>query len=112
MAAISPGSGRVGWLLFKSVRAGQRICVFLYAIIAALSVAAEDVHHLTTDAEQLEKRGETDSAIAVLKDADKLDPENIQVAKLLARAHKRSFRKSPPTFLLPRLRIRFFGSLW
>jgi len=80
-------SPQVSWLFFKSVQGAQRICVFLYAIIVALSVAAEDVDHLITDAEQLEKRGETDSAIAVLKNANKLDPENIQIAKLLARQY-------------------------
>jgi tetratricopeptide (TPR) repeat protein len=80
-------SPQVSCLFFRSVRAGQRICVFLYAIIVALSVAAEDLDHLMTDAEKLEKRGETDSAITVLKNAEKLDPENIQVAKLLARQY-------------------------
>lgn len=65
----------------------KRVCVFLYAITLSLSLVAEDVDHLITDAEQLEKHGETDSAITVLKAAEKLDSENILVAKLLARQY-------------------------
>jgi len=42
------------------------------------------VGRLITDAELLEKRGETDSAIAVLKNAEHFFPENLEVEKLLA----------------------------
>jgi len=50
-------------------------------------MGADDVDHLITDAEQLEKKGDTDSAITVLKTADKLAPENIEITKLLARQY-------------------------
>jgi len=52
-----------------------------------LSLAADGVNHLIADAEQLEQRGETDSAIIVLKNAEHLSPENIQIEKLLARQY-------------------------
>jgi predicted Zn-dependent protease len=45
------------------------------------------VDHLIADAEQLEQRGETDSAISVLKNAERSSPENIQIEKLLARQY-------------------------
>ena len=52
-----------------------------------LSLSADGVNHLIADAEQLEQRGETDSAITVLKNAEHLSPENIQIEKLLARQY-------------------------
>jgi tetratricopeptide (TPR) repeat protein len=63
------------------------ICIFWCFFNLALSLVAQDAEHLITDAEQLEKKGETDSAIAVLKAADRLSPENVQVTKLLARQY-------------------------
>jgi Flp pilus assembly protein TadD len=45
------------------------------------------VDRLISDAEQLEKEGDTDSAITVLRTADRLSPENIEVTKLLARQY-------------------------
>jgi tetratricopeptide (TPR) repeat protein len=65
----------------------KRVCVFLYTITLSLSLAAQGVENLITVAEQLEKRGETDSAISVLKTAAQLDPGNIEVSKLLARQY-------------------------
>jgi tetratricopeptide (TPR) repeat protein len=53
----------------------------------AVSLLAQDVSRLITDAELLEKRGETDSAIAVLKNAERFSPENLEVEKLLARQY-------------------------
>lgn len=50
-----------------------------------LSLAAEAVDHLIAEAEQLEQRGETDSVITVLKNAEHLSPENTHIEKLLAR---------------------------
>jgi Flp pilus assembly protein TadD len=55
--------------------------------VLPLSLAADGVNHLIADAEQLEQRGETDSAIIVLKNAEHLSPENIQIEKLLARQY-------------------------
>ena len=52
-----------------------------------LLLAAESVDHLIADAEQLEQHGETDSAITVLKNAEHLLPDNIQIEKLLARQY-------------------------
>ena len=63
------------------------ICIFWCFLSLALSLVAQDAEHMITDAEQLEKKGETDSAIAVLKAADRLSPENIQITKLLARQY-------------------------
>jgi Flp pilus assembly protein TadD len=63
------------------------ITTFLYLITLSLALAAEDVDHLITDAEQLEKKGDTDSAITVLRNADRIAPENIEVTKLLARQY-------------------------
>ena len=63
------------------------ICFFWCFFNLALALVAQDAEHLITDAEQLEKKGETDSAIAVLKAADRLSPENIEVTKLLARQY-------------------------
>jgi tetratricopeptide (TPR) repeat protein len=63
------------------------ICIFWCFFSLALSLVAQDAEHLITDAEQLEKKGETDSAIAVLNAADRLSPENTQVTKLLAREY-------------------------
>jgi len=51
------------------------------------SLLADGVGQLIADAEQLEKRGETDSAINVLKNAEHSSPENIQIEKLLARQY-------------------------
>jgi tetratricopeptide (TPR) repeat protein len=63
------------------------ICLFWCFFNFALSLVAQDAEHLITDAEQLEKKGETDSAITALKAADRLAPENVQVTKLLAREY-------------------------
>src|ERR1700693_254563 len=63
------------------------ISVFLFLLTLTSALAAEDVDHLITDAEQLEKKGDTDSAITVLKTAGRLSPENIEVTKLLARQY-------------------------
>jgi tetratricopeptide (TPR) repeat protein len=63
------------------------ISVSLYLLTLSLALAAEDVDHLIIDAQQLEKNGDTDSAIIVLKTADRLSPENIEVTKLLARQY-------------------------
>jgi tetratricopeptide (TPR) repeat protein len=65
----------------------KRICVFVYSLTISLALAAEDVNQLIAAAEQSEKRGDTDSAITVLKTADRLSPENIDVTKLLARQY-------------------------
>jgi tetratricopeptide (TPR) repeat protein len=65
----------------------KRIFPFWCFFSLSLSLVAQDAEHMITDAEQLEKKGETDSAIAVLKAADRLSPENIQVTKLLARQY-------------------------
>jgi tetratricopeptide (TPR) repeat protein len=63
------------------------ISVFLFLLTLTSALAAEDVDHLIIDAEQLEKKGDTDSAITVLKTAGRLSPENIEVTKLLARQY-------------------------
>src|ERR1700719_4963787 len=60
------------------------ISVFLFLLTLTSALAAEDVDHLIIDAEQLEKKGDTDSAITVLKTAGRLSPENIEVTKVLA----------------------------
>ncbi len=65
----------------------RRIFVFLSWLTLSWAMGAEDVNRLITDAEQLEKKGDTDSAITVLRTADKLSPENIEVTKLLARQY-------------------------
>jgi tetratricopeptide (TPR) repeat protein len=65
----------------------NRIAFFLFLPTFTLALAAEDAGHLITDAEQLEKKGDTDSAITVLKAADRLSPENIEITKLLARQY-------------------------
>lgn len=61
--------------------------VFLYLLTLSWAFATEDIDHLISDAERLEKKGDTDSAITVLKTADRLAPENIEVTKLLARQY-------------------------
>lgn len=63
------------------------ICIFWCFFDLSVSLVAQDVGHLITDAQQLEKKGETDSAIAVLKTADRLSPEDAEVTKLLARQY-------------------------
>jgi tetratricopeptide (TPR) repeat protein len=63
------------------------IFIFTYLLPLSLALAAENVDHLITDAERLEKEGDTDSAITVLKTADRLSPENVEVTKLLARQY-------------------------
>jgi tetratricopeptide (TPR) repeat protein len=65
----------------------KRIFVFLYWLTLSLALASEDVDRIISDAEQLEKRGDTDTAIVILKMADRLSPENIEVTKLLARQY-------------------------
>ena len=49
--------------------------------------AGDELRRMISDAEQLEKRGDTDTAIVILKMADRLSPENIEVTKLLARQY-------------------------
>jgi tetratricopeptide (TPR) repeat protein len=63
------------------------ITFFLLLPTLTLALVAEDAGHLINDAEQLEKKGDTDSAITVLKTADRLAPENIEITKLLARQY-------------------------
>ena len=63
------------------------ISMFCGLLGLALPLLAEDVGRLIADAELLEKRGETDSAIAVLKNAEHFSPENLEVEKLLARQY-------------------------
>ena len=63
------------------------ICICFGFFGLPLSLTAEGVDHLIADAEQLEQRGETDSAINVLKSAEHSSPENIQIEKLLARQY-------------------------
>jgi tetratricopeptide (TPR) repeat protein len=65
----------------------KRIFVFLYWLTLSLALASEDVDRMINDAEQLEKRGDTDTSIVILKMADRLSPENIEVTKLLARQY-------------------------
>jgi tetratricopeptide (TPR) repeat protein len=67
----------------------KRISVFLFLFLLMVSVrlAAEEVDRLISDAEQLEKKGDTDAAITVLKMADRLSSENIKITKLLARQY-------------------------
>jgi tetratricopeptide (TPR) repeat protein len=61
--------------------------VFLCLLAASWTFAQEDVNHLIADAEKMEKKGETDSAITVLKTADKMAPDNIAVSELLAQQY-------------------------
>src|SRR5271165_6664380 len=61
--------------------------VFLYLFAVSWTFAQEDVNHLIADAEQMEKKGETDSAITVLKTADKMSPDNVEVTELLAQQY-------------------------
>jgi tetratricopeptide (TPR) repeat protein len=61
--------------------------VFVYLFAASWTFAQENVTHLIADAEQMEKKGETDSAITVLKTADKMSPDNIEVTELLAQQY-------------------------
>ena len=63
------------------------ISVALYLLTLSLALGGENVDRLISDAEQMEKEGDTDSAITVLKTADRLSPENIEVTKLLARQY-------------------------
>jgi tetratricopeptide (TPR) repeat protein len=63
------------------------ISLALYLLILSLALGGENVDRLISDAEQLEKEGDTDSAITVLKTAERLSPENIEVTKLLARQY-------------------------
>jgi tetratricopeptide (TPR) repeat protein len=63
------------------------ICITLNLLAAALASGSEDVNRLISDAQKMERSGETDSAITVLKEADKLSPENTEVEKLLAQQY-------------------------
>jgi hypothetical protein len=65
----------------------KRICIFLGICSLPLSLGAAGVGQLIVDAEQFEQRGETDSAITVLKNAEHSSPENTEVGKLLARQY-------------------------
>jgi tetratricopeptide (TPR) repeat protein len=61
--------------------------VFLYLFASSWSLAQEDVNHLIADAAKLERKGNTDSAITALKTADKMSPDNVEVAELLAQQY-------------------------
>ena len=74
------------------------ICICFGFFGLPLSLAAEGVDHLIADAEQLEQRGETDSAISVLKNAERASPENIQIEKLLARQYVLKVHRSSQIF--------------
>jgi tetratricopeptide (TPR) repeat protein len=63
------------------------IYIFLGFFGLPLLLAAERIDHLVADAEQLEQCGQTDSVITVLKNAEHLSPDNIQIEKLLARQY-------------------------
>ena len=63
------------------------VSVALCLLALSLALGGENVDRLISDAEQMEKEGDTDSAITVLKTADRLSPENIEVTKLLARQY-------------------------
>ena len=63
------------------------VSVALYLLTLSLALGGENVDRLISDAEQLEKEGDTDSAITVLKTAEHLSPENVEVTKLLARQY-------------------------
>jgi Flp pilus assembly protein TadD len=63
------------------------VSVALCLLALSLALGGENVDRLISDAEQLEKEGDTDSAITVLKTAEHLSPENIEVTKLLARQY-------------------------
>jgi tetratricopeptide (TPR) repeat protein len=67
----------------------KRISVFLFLSLLLFTgaFAAEDVDRLISDAEQFEKKGDTDTAITVLKMADRFSPENVEISKLLARQY-------------------------
>jgi tetratricopeptide (TPR) repeat protein len=61
--------------------------VFANLVAASLAFGMEDVNRLISDAQKMERSGETDSAISVLKEAEKLSPENTEVEKLLAQQY-------------------------
>jgi tetratricopeptide (TPR) repeat protein len=61
--------------------------VFANLVAASLAFGMEDVNRLISDAQKMERSGETDSAISVLKEAEKLYPENTEVEKLLAQQY-------------------------
>ncbi len=63
------------------------IFVFVCLFAVSWTFAQEDVGHLIADAEQMERKGETDSAITVLKTADKISPDNTEVTELLAQQY-------------------------
>jgi tetratricopeptide (TPR) repeat protein len=63
------------------------ICVIVNLLAAPLVLGVEDLSRLISDAQKMEKCGETDSAISVLKEADKLSPQNTEVEKLLAQQY-------------------------
>jgi tetratricopeptide (TPR) repeat protein len=63
------------------------VSVALCLLALSLALWGENVDRLISDAEQLEKEGDTDSAITVLKTAEHLSPENVEVTKLLARQY-------------------------
>jgi len=63
------------------------VSVALYLLTLSLALGGENVDRLISDAEQLEKEGDTDSVITVLKTAEHLSPENVEVTKLLARQY-------------------------
>jgi tetratricopeptide (TPR) repeat protein len=67
----------------------KRFCAFWFFSLLTFSLAwaAEEVGRLITDAQQLEKKGDPDAAITVLRLADRLSPENMEVTKLLARQY-------------------------
>jgi tetratricopeptide (TPR) repeat protein len=77
----------------------KRFCAFLFLSLLTLSLAsaAEEVDRLITDAQQLEKKGDTDAALTVLRLADRLSTENAEVTKLLARQYILKVDDAPDT---------------
>src|ERR1700730_5769319 len=66
----------------------MRLCLFSLIVLGAVPIlAAQDLDGLIDEGLQLEKHGETDSAIDVLKRAADLAPDNAMITKLLARQY-------------------------
>ena len=63
------------------------ICITVNLLATTLAFASEDVNRLISDAQTMGRSGETDSAITVLKEAEKLSPENTEIEKLLAQQY-------------------------
>jgi tetratricopeptide (TPR) repeat protein len=63
------------------------IAVFVNLVAASLAFGSQDVNQLISEGQKMERSGDTDSAITVLKAANKLSPENTEVEKLLAQQY-------------------------